>query len=61
MTHGPYRLQPAYLQEDSRVTSLVHTSWQGVPCYALDNYAQLLAAEVIDNRRRAMRRLRRAA
>ena len=61
MTHGLYTLQTAYVQGDRRETSPVHTSWQGVPYHALVNSAQLLAADAIDNRRRALRRLHRTA
>ena len=57
MTHGPYRLRTAYLQGDRRETSLVHISWHDIPCRVLDNYSQLLAADAIDSRRRALRRM----
>ena len=60
-THGPYRLQMVYLEGDRRENLLVSTSWQGVPCRALDNYAQLVAADAINNRRHALRRLHRTA
>ena len=39
----------------------MHTSWQEVTCHVLDDYPQLLAADAIDNRRHALRRLHRTA
>ncbi|KAI9905663.1 hypothetical protein PsorP6_013813 [Peronosclerospora sorghi] len=49
-THGPCKPQTVYLPRDRSETWPVHTSWQGVPCHALDSCARLGATDAIDSR-----------
>ena len=59
--HRLYILRTVYPLDERHETLPVHTSTQRDPCHALGNYAQLLASDGIDSRRRTQRRLYRTA